>query len=599
MAAMLDEMVDAVLRLDADWRILYANTSARRTLHLGENDLNSRTWWELFPETIETELARKLGGVLRNRNSDQCEIFLGTRDLWLDFRITFQSEELFILFRDVTAQNHEVEQARAVAQQLDQVLASTTDAIFYLDRNYIFTYLNRRAIELLAPEGDLLGAHVWQRFPQACFPGSPYVENYRRSMDEGLPSEFNSYYGAPLNLWLRVETRPAENGIVVFFRDVTEERANQDASRLQREETERQHAELESLYRTAPVGLALFDPVEFRYLKLNDRQAEYYGVPPDQLLGHAVTELAEIPGLQELFEQVARGDPVSNLLVEGELATRPGAHRYWTINYDPVFAPDGSVIAISTVALEITRQKQVEAAMIQGEKLVAVGRLAASISHEIRNPLESVTNLLYLVATDDTLAAASREYLEMAQAEVSRIAEIATQTLHLNRQSVQPTLVSAPQLIGDVIKLYQARLTKAGVSVETRYASRTPFLCYESDLRQVLNNLIANAVDAMDGGGRLLIRVHDATDLSRAEGTSANPGVRITIADTGCGMSAATKVRLFEPFYTTKELAGTGLGLWVSSEIVNRHGGHLHLNSSQRAAHHGTVFSLFLPLKCA
>jgi signal transduction histidine kinase len=237
--------------------------------------------------------------------------------------------------------------------------------------------------------------------------------------------------------------------------------------------------------------------------------------------------------------------------------------------------------------------------MIQNEKLAAVGRLAASVSHEIRNPLESITNLLYLLATDDALSLVSREYLAMAQAEVSRVAEIATQTLHLNRQSTRPTLVCAPELISDVIKLYLRRLTQARISVEARYASQRPFLCYEGDLRQVLNNLIANAIDAMEGGGRLLIRVHDAADYGPARGAAAKPGVRITIADTGCGMSDATKARVFEPFYTTKELAGTGLGLWISSEIVGRHGGHLHMHSSMRQAGHGTVFSLFLPLKCA
>ncbi|MEK6397500.1 MAG: ATP-binding protein [Terriglobus sp.] len=121
------------------------------------------------------------------------------------------------------------------------------------------------------------------------------------------------------------------------------------------------------------------------------------------------------------------------------------------------------------------------------------------------------------------------------------------------------------------------------------YATARPILCFENDIRQVLNNLISNAIDAMRTGGRLLVRAHDAVDAS------GHAGVRITVADTGTGMSVETQRRLFEPFYTTKELNGNGLGLWISKEIVDRHHGRLTLRSTEHAALHGTVFALFLP----
>jgi PAS domain S-box-containing protein len=411
-------------------------------------------------------------------------------------------------------------------------------------------------------------------------------------MERGVPTEFDSFYPEPLNRWYSNNCVPANDGMIIFFRDITEERNNREALSLKQQEAERQRAEIEAVYRTAPVGLALFDPVEFRYLRLNDRQAEFFGIPPEQVVGKTLTEMAPIPGLREMFEQVARGEPVCDQLIEGEVVTRPGEHRYWSVNYHPVFAADGSVQAISAVSVEITRLKQAEAALIQGEKLAAVGRLATSISHEINNPLEAVTNILYLMAIHEELPESLREFVGIAQAELARVSQIATQTLRFHRQSARQTLVTAAALVDPVLGLYQGRLANSGIEVNTRYSSKTPLLCFENDIRQVINNLIANAIDAMRSGGRLMVRAHDTTDPQTEQ-----PGVRITIADTGHGMSPAVQARIFEAFYTTKELMGTGLGLWICSEIVQRHGGRLSLRSSVHPQHHGTVFSLFVPLR--
>jgi signal transduction histidine kinase len=145
-------------------------------------------------------------------------------------------------------------------------------------------------------------------------------------------------------------------------------------------------------------------------------------------------------------------------------------------------------------------------------------------------------------------------------------------------------------IVDSAVSLNIGRLTTCSVQFEKKFAPVAPLLCNQGELRQVLVNLVANALDAMPGGGRLLIRIRDASDP--ATGVS---GARITVADTGSGMSAQTHRVLFEPFYTTKGSTGTGLGLWVSSQIIARHKGHISVRSSQSAEHHGTVFSIFLP----
>ena len=201
-----------------------------------------------------------------------------------------------------------------------------------------------------------------------------------------------------------------------------------------------------------------------------------------------------------------------------------------------------------------------------------------------------MTNLLYLIATSQDLPDDLKVYIHMAQAELARVSQIATQTLRFHRQAVRATHVTAEHLVDAVIGLYQGRLANSQIQVKAVYSTNVPVLCFENDIRQVLNNLIANAIDAMRSGGRLLVRAHNAVDHP-----TGHRGIRITIADTGHGMSPETQRRLFEPFYTTKGLSGTGLGLWISSEIVERHQGRLTVRSTEHPKHHGTVFSLFLP----
>jgi PAS domain S-box-containing protein len=369
--------------------------------------------------------------------------------------------------------------------------------------------------------------------------------------------------------------------------DIHDTRTYAETLRAEQVETERRRAELETIYRTTPIGLALLDPVDFRFLNLNDQEAEMLGYAKEAILGRSVTELAppdKLPGLMEIMRSVAAGNVVKDRLLEGELTARPGEKRAWRVNYSPIFHEDGSVRAISTASIEITNQKKAEAALIQSEKLAAVGRLASSISHEINNPLEAITNLLYLIQLEDELPSQLRGYVNMAQSELSRVSQIATQTLRFHRQAVAPTAVTAKDLVHAVIRLYTGRLANSNIRVEERYDAHEPIVCFENDIRQVLNNLIANSIDAMRNGGRLIVRAH-----------AGGGGVRITIADTGHGMSRATMTRVFEPFFTTKDLNGTGLGLWISAGIVERHHGRLQVRSSEDPVRHGTVFTLFLP----
>ena len=279
----------------------------------------------------------------------------------------------------------------------------------------------------------------------------------------------------------------------------------------------------------------------------------------------------------------------SRIAVEFRVQDGGGAVHWMLLRGSLDGVEGGRVVSYTGIFLDVTERKQTERALLQSEKLAAVGRLAASIAHEINNPLESVTNLLYLAraSTDYT---ETQSYLETAERELRRVSAISNQTLRFYKQSTNPTCVTCEELIEATLSIYQGRLVNSMVEIEKRKRATKPVLCFEGEIRQVLSNLIGNAIDAMHSGGRLRLRSREATDFK-----TGRRGLVLTVADTGGGIDPELLIKIFEPFFTTKGIGGTGLGLWVSKEIVVRHDGVLRVRSSQRMGHAGTVFTLFLP----
>jgi PAS domain S-box-containing protein len=241
---------------------------------------------------------------------------------------------------------------------------------------------------------------------------------------------------------------------------------------------------------------------------------------------------------------------------------------------------------------DLTEQKRSDEIYQRTEKLAAAGRLAASIAHEINNPLEAVTNCMYLMG-QSVMSDEARQYLQLAQRELNRVVHITTQTLRFYRQSTHPVETNVQDLLETVISLYDARLRSNSISIERRFRSAPPITIFDGEVRQVLANLVANSIDAIvpRHNGRICLRTAAARDWA-----NGRTGIAITIADTGSGMDARTARRIFEPFFSTKDETGTGLGLWVSLEILEKHQGSIRLRT--RTGHgSGTVFRIFLPFR--
>ncbi len=256
--------------------------------------------------------------------------------------------------------------------------------------------------------------------------------------------------------------------------------------------------------------------------------------------------------------------------------------------------PDESLedCQIAAFLADITARKQAEEVLRRTEKLAVAGRLAASIAHEINNPLAAVTNCLYLVQSTE-LTIDGRTFLEMAQKELDRVAQITVQTLRFHRQSSRAVESDVAELAGTVLALFDSRMRRQNITVRRDFRTRRTLLAFEGELRQVIVNLLGNAIDASPAGGEIVLRT--AYSHHPAIGRE---GITMTIADHGTGMSSQTLEHLFEPFYSTKGITGTGLGLWVSQEIVDRHGGSFQVRSrpATMVQPGGTVFRIFLPL---
>lgn len=218
-------------------------------------------------------------------------------------------------------------------------------------------------------------------------------------------------------------------------------------------------------------------------------------------------------------------------------------------------------------------------------------RLAASLAHEINNPLDSVLNLLYLVESEGALSDKGQQYLRMAEEEVQRVAQIAHAALDYFREFAILTSTNVAGLMDSVIDIYKSRFEARNISVTTRYYLHGDLLVCAGPLRQVFSNLLLNAVDAMPKGGRLYVRAAAGREWVGKQ----RPGLRLTVADTGCGIAAENLHRIFEPFFTTKGAGGSGLGLSLVNDVVQKQGGSLRVRSCTRPGRSGSVFSMFLP----
>lgn len=322
--------------------------------------------------------------------------------------------------------------------------------------------------------------------------------------------------------------------------------------------------------------------------------SEAHGRPLSEIF-RIINETTRKPA-EDPVAQVKRLDRVIDLANHTILIRKDGTEMNISDSGAPIRDQHGEIIGIVLVFRDITIERRTQEALLANEKLAVAGRLAATIAHEIHNPLDSVSNLLYLMrngaSSDET-----QQFMDMAEQELARVTQISRAMLGLYRESRAPLLVDLKEMLQEILLLMDRRFVEHGVTVSIDLPPNISVAAFPAELRQVFTNLITNAAEAAGPGGEVSVRISPQAAGIGPEGQKLPDGALIVIADNGAGISDEVRPHLFQPFFTTKGEHGTGLGLWVSRGIINKHGGIIEIISNTSDTAHGTAVSVFLATK--
>jgi len=289
---------------------------------------------------------------------------------------------------------------------------------------------------------------------------------------------------------------------------------------------------------------------------------------------------------QTIIEKIQAGERISHY--ETVRITKSGERLDVSLTISPLKDASGKIVGASKVLRTIGERKRMEKNLLQAEKIAATGRMAATIAHEINNPLESVLNLIYLARTNACDPNEVVTYLNTAEQELLRVSHIAKQTLGYYREHSAAVRVTLSDLVADTIRIYQTKLAAAGIDIQTRFNPSPQIVLKKGEMMQIISNLITNAMYAMPYGGTLTAEIGEAVEAGRR-------GLLLSIEDTGEGISAENLKKIFEPFFTTRSSTGTGIGLWLATEFIKGHKGKIDVQSNVDPLSHGTRMSIFLP----
>jgi PAS domain S-box-containing protein len=606
--AVMNQSTDFIGLAEVQGHVLYMNKNARSLVGLGETEDVRRLQIKdfFFPDEVASLESTIIPTVLRDgrwQGEVRFRHFQSGESIPVDYHVfpvrdpeSGQTVGLGTVTRDVR-EHKKAEAALRASESRYRLLAELSpQALWTTDREGRVLYANKRFLNYAGKDSIPTDPEEYPRL------------FYKEDREQALAAWMHSVktgedFAADVRLvraadgaarWWHLRALPLRDEAGAIERwlgvgsDVHETRVAEQAVRTER-------ARLVEMFRQAPAFMAMLRGPEHVFERTNRQYQDLIG-NRDVLgkpLREALPEAAE-QGFVAILDRVYQtGEPFVANGLNIRIARTPGQpleDRYLDFVYQPMREADDTISGVLVLGVDVTERKRTEVALVQSEKLAAVGRLSASIAHEINNPLEAVTNLLYLIDQEDDLPEQVRGFTRLAQQELARVSQIATQTLRFYRQPTARTAVRVSEQLDSVLKLYQGRLTSAGVEVVRDYRGTAPLLAFEGELRQVFTNFVGNALDASRNGGRMTLREREATDWR-----TGRKGVRVTVADCGHGMAKETLARIFEPFFSTKGITGTGLGLWVSMGIIQKHEGRIKVKSSTSPQHHGTVFSLFIP----
>jgi PAS domain S-box-containing protein len=382
-------------------------------------------------------------------------------------------------------------------------------------------------------------------------------------------------------------------GVLVVCQDITREMT---AARELQESGERTRESAKRLGELAAIVASSDDVILSKDLNgiitsWNDAATRIFGYSPEEMIGASILKL--IPehlhsDEKTILENIRAGRRIEHF--ETVRKTKDGRLIDVSLTVSPIKDEKGRVIGASKILRDVSSRRRMEQSLLQAEKIAATGRMAATIAHEINNPLAAVMNLLYLLRakiTDDE----GRRFLATAEGELGRVSHIAKQTLGYYREHAAASLASVSDIAEHALTIYEPRCTAAGIAVRRSIGPSTRIMLRRGEMMQVISNLIANSIYAMPEGGTLSVSVCDALN--------AADGIVLTVKDDGVGIAPTDLPKVFDAFFTTRATVGTGIGLFVAKQFVEGHGGRINIESNREPDRHGTTIRVFLPLHTA
>ena len=486
---------------------------------------------------------------------------------------------------DIAARNRELEDSR---QRLFVTLRSIGDAVITTDALGRVSFMNGVAEELTgwnleqAADRDLTEIFqiVNEHTRKPVENPADKVRNTRRIVGLANHTILLAKNGRELNIDDSgapiIDSTGELTGVVLIFRDISEKKRAEDERML-----------LASIVDSSDDAIVSGD-LNGIITSWNKAATLLYGYTAEEAIGQpaSLTMSQSVESdMVNRMENSLKKDRMNR--VESKRVAKDGRVIEVSVTSSPVFDNAGQRIGTATIAHDITVQKQTEEALRESEKLAATGRLAATIAHEINNPLEAVMNLVYLIESESTPHVILHGYAVKAQEELRRVAHITRQTLGFYRDTSRPHEVDLYDVAAGILEIYHHEARAKSLTVHLDIATGLKAEGFPGELRQVVSNLIRNAIEAVPPGGDVWI-----------EGAADDDGfVHLSITDSGPGVAAQNQRRIFDPFYTTKGVNGTGLGLWVSQGIVEKHGGTLTLTSPPAGRKTGAEFRVRLPAR--
>jgi PAS domain S-box-containing protein len=486
------------------------------------------------------------------------------------------------------APSHEAEKAR---RRLAAIIEYSEDAIASKDLNGIITSWNKSAERLFGYTAEeIIGQPVTLIIPPELHGDEPKILGKIRAGEriEHFQTVRVHKNGQRIHVSLTVSPIKDENGKIIgaakIVRDITRQKKLEEAA-----------LRLAAIVESSDDAIASKD-LNGIVTSWNRSAEKLFGYMAAEIIGKSITLIIP-PELHHdedmILSKIRRGEKIDHF--ETIRLHKNGERIEVSLTISPIKDDNGNVIGAAKIVRNITETNKIERALRTTEKLAAAGRMAATVAHEINNPLEAVTNLVYLAKRELSQNDRVAGYLDLASRELDRVAHITRQTLGFYRDTSSPALFNVPDMLDDLLLLYEKRFESRRIKIVKQYDNRVEITALSGEIRQAFSNLITNAMDAMPDGGTLALRVAKSHDWSN----SHVHGVRITVLDTGSGIEPRHRKNIFQPFFTTKTDVGTGLGLWITRGILEKHRGSIRMKSRTGQSGHGTAVSIFLPTEYA